>query len=238
METSPHTRGERTFGAAVRPLRRNIPSYAGRTRQCHRQSRMCEKHPRIRGENDIRQPLTQVISETSPHTRGEHRFGSDVSKASRNIPAYAGRTCWIPKSEEESRNHPRIRGENSLHVGWVCSAAETSPHTRGERLASMHHALAFGNISAYAGRTHKGFDERGRCRKHPRIRGENKGCSNASRLRAETSPHTRGELCFEGRHGNSVGNIPAYAGRTRSKRLTTTHAQKHPRIRGENMSRR
>ena len=53
---------------------------------------------------------------------------------------------------------------------------------------------------------------------------------------SETSPHTRGEL-LNALAGDEVArNIPAYAGRTFWSTFVAAHAEKHPRIRGENLS--
>ena len=70
-ETSPHTRGE--LSDLVRDSRTtgNIPAYAGRTNQSDLDATTCEKHPRIRGENQAMLQSLSLLMETSPHTRGE-----------------------------------------------------------------------------------------------------------------------------------------------------------------------
>ena len=55
-------------------------------------------------------------------------------------------------------------------------------------------------------------------------------------LDVETSPHTRGKLCWLIPGEESYGNIPAYAGKTSQIDLDETTCGKHPRIRGENLS--
>ena len=52
----------------------------------------------------------------------------------------------------------------------------------------------------------------------------------------ETSPHTRGEPCRRRIQLGRPGNIPAYAGRTRTNRVRVPRPWKHPRIRGENIA--
>ena len=54
------------------------------------------------------------------------------------------------------------------------------------------------------------------------------------RKKAETSPHTRGELSPSVDLLETGRNIPAYAGRTRRFLFAYMGCEKHPRIRGEN----
>ena len=54
-----------------------------------------------------------------------------------------------------------------------------------------------------------------KCKKHPRLRGEN--------------------LCFVGDTAGVVGNIPAYAEKTRLESCRQRQSRKHPRLRGENL---
>ena len=135
-----------------------------------------------------------------------------------------------------SRKHPRIRGENSLSVFLAKSERETSPHTRGERCPQIVLQSAAGNIPAYAGRTLQDRRCEMRCRKHPRIRGENSAIITIRSGIPETSPHTRGEQVRNRTNNYDAGNIPAYAGRTALPMRVRLSLEKHPRIRGENVA--
>ena len=92
---------------------------------------------------------------------------------------------------------------------------ETSPRTRGEPTAAYGISSVLGNIPAHT-------------------RGEQPS-SGAPRMPPETSPHTRGEQKSRLKKPRSSRNIPAYAGRTASKRIQVDRFEKHPRIRGENL---
>ena len=70
--------------------------------------------------------------------------------------------------------------------------------------------------------------------KHPRIRGENDRVIAVQDEPQETSPHTRGERQHHPRTSRPAGNIPAYAGRTKTAICLDGCGGKHPRIRGEN----
>ena len=172
--------------------------------------------------------------ETSPHTRGEPPQGNLAAYGVGNIPAYAGRTFCSYSISRIFWKHPRIRGENPVVNSAVGAARETSPHTRGELAVSVTTISHLGNIPAYAGRTWNSRSSRQLCWKHPRIRGENRSVAKAEFSVAETSPHTRGEQTFFFFVPNRLGNIPAYAGRTKVSQAYGYDIRKHPRIRGEN----
>ena len=152
-ETSPHTRGERCCCGEADELSRNIPAYAGRTSSWVIPSLAIWKHPRIRGENTPQHLAGGRITETSPHTRGEHRRSVFMRARQGNIPAYAGRTWKRCSDRRRSWKHPRIRGENQVTFLSPSRLPETSPHTRGEPSALRIPKFRTRNIPAYAGRT-------------------------------------------------------------------------------------
>ena len=114
-----------------------------------------------------------LISETSPHTRGEHMTDIYTNDRLRNIPAYAGRTDAHLPEDGSLQKHPRIRGENQGNDFMKAMLEETSPHTRGELISSIVICDFVGNIPAYAGRTCHQLIVLLSIWKHPRIRGEN-----------------------------------------------------------------
>ena len=134
-----------------------------------------------------------LISETSPHTRGEHMTDIYTNDRLRNIPAYAGRTDAHLPEDGSLQKHPRIRGENTDIHKTKDVTMETSPHTRGERIGHGTTKERRRNIPAYAGRTGFRLGRGRQCGKHPRIRGENLCITRTAAGIAETSPHTRGE---------------------------------------------
>ena len=112
LETSPHTRGELVWRIPTEDAHGNIPAYAGRTGCPKNPARLRQKHPRIRGENTPQHLAGGRITETSPHTRGEHRRSVFMRARQGNIPAYAGRTDAKAEKTAQLEKHPRIRGEN------------------------------------------------------------------------------------------------------------------------------
>ena len=131
--------------------------------------------------------------------------------------------------------HPRLRGEDSDQGRRRLRDEETPPLTRGRRSAETSVSPVSGNTPAYAGKT-LGFLRRAPLvGKHPRLRGEDlNGAVFVKRLQ-ETPPLTRGRLIVPaGRYG-VIGNTPAYAGKTSSRRSSSFVSGKHPRLRGEDL---
>ena len=90
--SSPHTRG------ALRPVpeRENwagiIPAYAGSTPDGDDLRGAAEDHPRIRGEHAGAARTGDVLTGSSPHTRGAPKNVFKAINQTRIIPAYAGST--------------------------------------------------------------------------------------------------------------------------------------------------
>ena len=138
----------------------------------------------------------------------------------------------------KSRKHPRLRGEDWKVPALVVNARETPPLTRGRHEPSPWHRSRLGNTPAYAGKT--------RCFprlyevlwKHPRLRGEDFRIARTATGVAETPPLTRGRPHAAASGGEHRRNTPAYAGKTLSLSWQIMRLRKHPRLRGEDASRR
>ena len=55
------------------------------------------EHPRVCGENGLRRRAKLCVPGTSPRMRGKPTSPSTNADETRNIPAYAGKTCWFPR---------------------------------------------------------------------------------------------------------------------------------------------
>ena len=73
---------------------RNIPAYAGKTDAEACSYYRLEEHPRVCGENVSNLITTGLGIGTSPRMRGKLARAREDAAASRNIPAYAGKTCY------------------------------------------------------------------------------------------------------------------------------------------------
>ena len=194
---------------------RIIPAYAGSTDSAMVSLQSNRDHPRIRGEHDIGLLALDLVSGSSPHTRGAQLIVVGHDETQRIIPAYAGSTDRARARRYHRPDHPRIRGEHYLRRHKGEKAAGSSPHTRGA-LGELRVAHAdVGIIPAYAGSTASWPETATRSPDHPRIRGEHYACTVVTELGEGSSPHTRGARPRKGTGQGPAGIIPAYAGSTR-----------------------
>ena len=71
---------------------RNIPAYAGKTAMVDWSQPKEAEHPRVCGENGLREGFAKVMNGTSPRMRGKPFLWGCLPSVWRNIPAYAGKT--------------------------------------------------------------------------------------------------------------------------------------------------
>ena len=116
----------------VSSQRRNIPAYAGKTSLPSHPGEMCPEHPRVCGENPALATLPSAAAGTSPRMRGKRGENYGLFPWHRNIPAYAGKTLALEITQDRSKEHPRVCGEN---FGYPCGDPGfigTSPRMRGK----------------------------------------------------------------------------------------------------------
>ena len=93
--TSPRMRGKLAPLRAAAKRSRNIPAYAGKTRQWQSPHQPNPEHPRVCGENLGSDRCWSASEGTSPRMRGKHLPQLLFSGTCRNIPAYAGKTLAL-----------------------------------------------------------------------------------------------------------------------------------------------
>ena len=91
------------------------------------------------------------------------------------------------------------------------------------------------NIPAYAGKTSVSIMMRHVPREHPRVCGENTHSQDQRKEKKGTSPRMRGKRAQSRSYAYSIGNIPAYAGKTPAPASATAATKEHPRVCGENL---
>ena len=138
-----------------------------------------------------------------------------------------------PPYRRRVADHPRIRGEHFPTPGGTGPCQGSSPHTRGALSDAWRHWPVSGIIPAYAGSTSTTSLSAVMAGDHPRIRGEHVFEQVNERVRAGSSPHTRGALSAPVHECDRGWIIPAYAGSTTGVRLSHGQRRDHPRIRGE-----
>ena len=192
-----------------------IPAHAGKT-HCKDSCPWCvAAHPRSRGENPTITWIAQLITGSSPLTRGKPILAAGLARCVGLIPAHAGKTGTLCGSAARGTAHPRSRGENPVNIRPGDVVEGSSPLTRGKPGRRTCAPRRPRLIPAHAGKT---------------------GLTAAIRAFPEAHPRSRGEN-FPSFWPVSLadGLIPAHAGKTL---LTTWESSKqtaHPRSRGENM---
>ena len=146
-------RGKRYLYCRKLMRRRNIPAYAGKTRQQLPYLWEPQEHPRVCGENFTKCAPTEPAGGTSPRMRGKRCRTRLGMRRCGNIPAYAGKTAGAVATLHQVEEHPRVCGENT----GVCHSPRlrpgTSPRMRGKQVVKDWARAKTRNIPAYAGKT-------------------------------------------------------------------------------------
>ena len=180
--------------------------------------------------------MALMLSGTSPRMRGKLRPCSPHGPATRNIPAYAGKTLVSSNGIVGSPEHPRVCGENHPWRSTTPHARGTSPRMRGKPQDNTDGRYDDRNIPAYAGKTMMRRIGGYATGEHPRVCGENVPSNFPVRVAAGTSPRMRGKPWFPRRPGFVLRNIPAYAGKTNAGITGSDAGTEHPRVCGENLA--
>ena len=146
--------------------------------------------------------------------RGKPQGSGHGAVPRRNIPAYAGKTRGKAGSTAGLEEHPRVCGENSKGNSQVRVRLGTSRVLTKSWTLHTSSPCAPGNIPAYAGKTYQTHIILPHLKEHPRVCGENFGCSRISSRSGGTSPRMRGKQGDMMTLSAHTGNIPAYAGKT------------------------
>ena len=211
--SSPHARGTDADSGAPLLLLGIIPACAGNSRQPFDASSKAQDHPRMRGEQSKLVPALRALLGSSPHARGTVLRRTGGMMARRIIPACAGNSHARRASARGSRDHPRMRGEQSRRAPCASARPGSSPHARGTAPPEPHGRDRPGIIPACAGNRGGRVAPPAAYRDHPRMRGEQLLPGAEKIALMGSSPHARGT---------------AWACRRRR-----CLRQDHPRMRGE-----
>ena len=173
---------------------------------------------------------------SSPHTRDKFQRRKDVLHGSRITPAYAGQITSFGFNGNRIRDHPRIRGTNSLQIFQLLSVLGSPPHTRDKFCRFRNKLSRHGITPAYAGQILW-------CKKlycsnwdHPRIRWTNVDTFVPLGIPEGSPTHTRDKWENHRNYRGWIGIIPAYAGQILILYHIVDPEEDHPRIRGTNIA--
>mgnify|MGYP000903747316 CR=1 FL=1 len=191
-----------------------IPAWAGKTGRRNRPCAVHQAHPRVGGENVNEARVLTGDGGSSPRGRGKRPDIEAVLPRRRLIPAWAGKTAKSGTPRRRAGAHPRVGGENRGHAGRPEQRRGSSPRGRGKRCAWMSSRI--------------------RPRAHPRVGGENETLTLRVGEREGSSPRGRGKRRGRPCRPQRRGLIPAWAGKTRARRVFRRVRRAHPRVGGEN----
>ena len=147
-----------------------------------------------------------------------------------------GRGKRAPSHATAARSwaHPRVGGENPLHVSRRLSKSGSSPRGRGKLHRKVNYHGTHGLIPAWAGKTAGEVTEDGTLWAHPRVGGENPMTREYLGAADGSSPRGRGKRAWLSVFSQPRRLIPAWAGKTQDLNLRPPGSGAHPRVGGEN----
>ncbi len=116
-ESSPHVRGALRSSPVPRSSRGIIPACAGSTWPISSRGQRKRDHPRMCGEHRHYHTSASTMRGSSPHVRGAHGKTHSPNCKLGIIPACAGSTAQLRRSEAVVGDHPRMCGEHCRTLG-------------------------------------------------------------------------------------------------------------------------
>ena len=232
--SSPRVRGKHDVKRSIFALSGLIPACAGKTSRKTRLSVRRPAHPRVCGENLNHAHAVTPDQGSSPRVRGKPRWRQRATRSCGLIPACAGKTLGLGFARKLRRAHPRVCGENIVAGTEFKREKGSSPRVRGKREAGVVGDCCDRLIPACAGKTRIPFLSSTAARAHPRVCGENSGRHSIPIERRGSSPRVRGKPGNPGVNNIGTGLIPACAGKTKPRHVSTSTRWAHPRVCGEN----
>ena len=172
---------------------------------------------------------------SSPRLRGTRNGSKGSGRKRRIIPASAGNTLSTCKSVRMSPDHPRVCGEHIVSQPTCSLINGSSPRLRGTPLIAWFNAGSSRIIPASAGNTIKFIVRPSSVTDHPRVCGEHtrnfRLCCNIN----GSSPRLRGTLKNNRLKTGIERIIPASAGNTRRRAVSSAARTDHPRVCGEHL---
>ena len=187
----------------------------------------------MRGEDWNYTDFAANASGSPPHARGR-LAGVQLDVADPGItPACAGKTTSRPSAAGHRKDHPRMRGEDSIGKIARSNASGSPPHARGRPHRGVRRVVLHRITPACAGKTQIASPIWWYSSDHPRMRGEDLVAVTGGGGVFGSPPHARGRPIFCRLGASPVGITPACAGKTKLSSDISAFKPDHPRMRGE-----
>ena len=168
----PHARGKAGLNTIAATSGGITPACAGKRTSWDLPVRRQGDHPRMRGEKYEGPTFVIVNGGSPPHARGKGHAGPVEVFVRRITPACAGKSGRAHAGGELHQDHPRMRGEKTLHCFDAGLLWGSPPHARGKAVYRVNPARRLGITPACAGKSHWTMARYSVNQDHPRMRGE------------------------------------------------------------------
>ena len=233
MGSPPRARGAaETVASQVKPVR-ITPACAGSRPPAASTHRHPRDHPRVRGEQSVPGFGEEPVRGSPPRARGAGTDSRRRRGAGGITPACAGSSPLLLLPCEVSRDHPRVRGEQSACPHRLRTSEGSPPRARGAGSQRRRRCSPSGITPACAGSRRPARYWLPAMRDHPRVRGEQRLNATGSAELEGSPPRARGAGGQLGRCLGHRGITPACAGSRRTaSRIRLAFAGSPPRARG------
>ncbi len=194
----------------------NTPTGVGKTDHFANASRLPQKHPHRRGEDNARVETAATSKETPPQAWGRLTGSLSSVTNSGNTPTGVGKTTLRWSSSWAAGKHPHRRGEDPAACRCSGRWSETPPQAWGRRLIRAHQTMATGNTPTGVGKTVSVIRPVNYGQKHPHRRGEDGNGNPCRPVPAETPPQAWGRRTARPGRWSRPGNTPTGVGKTLS----------------------
>ena len=130
----PRVRGKLKKQSIVKAFIGITPACAGKTYSGLQPVRLPEDHPRVCGENSAALTKSLFQRGSPPRVRGKHILKRLKKVLLRITPACAGKTLSLVPAYQDSRDHPRVCGENAIACASLSGFKGSPPRVRGKLL--------------------------------------------------------------------------------------------------------
>ncbi len=170
---------------------------------------------------------------SSPRGRGTHVDNTGRGDCGRFIPAWAGNTEIELAMIRIYAVHPRVGGEHRRDLVGLALCLGSSPRGRGTLSPRLSEVSWLRFIPAWAGNTFVYPEQTNDTKVHPRVGGEHCPLAIGTGLPDGSSPRGRGTRRWTTRKTRRRRFIPAWAGNTCDRLISSQDNPVHPRVGGE-----
>ena len=144
--------GKESAGLSRRKMRGITPACAGKRSTRWKGLIRWQDHPRVCGEKVLLGSYNRSPQGSPPRARGK-ALPDRGHPLSRGItPAYAGKSLQHLNIVVRLRDHPRVRGEKTVHLKTCLKQTGSPPRTRGKVIISRSFRVSCRITPAYAGK--------------------------------------------------------------------------------------